>query len=74
MTLPELAGPVAQTYSAYLYGLTVLTGVLCLLWDAPAFEQEGMRRDAALLRWIGWTYVVLGTLTFAAVQVLVRSA
>lgn len=72
MTFPDVFGLAREQYSVYLYGLIVLTSLLCLLWDAPTLEQEGIRRDAAWLRIIGVTYLVVGTLAFIATRVLFR--
>lgn len=72
VTFTDVFDVAHEHYSVYLYGLIVITSLLCLLWDAPTLEQEGIRRDAAFLRIVGIMYLAVGTLTFVATHVLFR--
>jgi hypothetical protein len=53
---------IRNTFSDIAYALTLLSGLLTITMERYLFRRRNYRREAKLTAFIGWTYVLGGTL------------
>jgi hypothetical protein len=59
---------IERIYSAAAFGLTVFSGLLTIMVERFIYVRRGYRREAAITAFIGWTYVIGGTLLYLGLR------
>lgn len=61
---------VIDVLSNFFLVLIVATGAISLVWDRRNYSRLGFHRDEAVSLWIGWIYVITGSLLFILSRVI----
>jgi hypothetical protein len=64
VNIQALVEEISRIYSGAAYGLTVISGLLTIMVERFLYVRRGYRREAAITAFIGWLYVIGGTLLF----------
>lgn len=70
MDLELLVRGVERTFTGAAYGLTVACGLLTIMVERFLYRRRGYRREAAITAFVGWLYVLGGTLVYLTLWLL----
>lgn len=70
MWLQGLSEGLERTFSGTAFAVTVVSGLLSIMVERFLFMRRGYKREAAINAYIGWTYIIGGTLLYLGVRML----
>jgi hypothetical protein len=59
-----------RTYTGMAFGLTLFCGLLTIMVERFLYKRRGYEREATISAFIGWTYVLGGTLVYLTLWIL----
>jgi hypothetical protein len=64
MSLQGLVEGTGQIFTGAAYGVTVICGLLSIMVERFVYMRRGYKREAAINAFIGWFYILGGTLLY----------